>query len=344
MLLHQTLPAESAVVVDNRSPIRGSGAPLALCHPFPGRSLKVTSFQRQVLHATLPALASWAKGHPQWIRSFPVVRPLNGPAGARLRRSFEEGDWHPVEGLVEMTLLRESECRERFPALALEGDALVYGGGFAVHLQAWVAAMQEQDAFVEDTVVQLSREDSGWRVECEGQNLQAQRVVLACGTGMAEWFPLLQGVVEGGQLLTLRENPLPALVSRGDVHLAPSESGAVVGSTRWRVGEEKALSTDAGESHLLERTRTLLVGEATPASVWEGARYVLPSDRLPLVGPHPTAENLFVMGGFGSKGLLQSPWAAQALGRHLSEGALLPDGALPSRVDSERWVSPRVVL
>lgn len=62
--------------------------PVGLAHPYPGRSLKIDMFRKQVLSTSLPALAELAAELPDLVKPLPMLRPLYGPAGARLKKSF----------------------------------------------------------------------------------------------------------------------------------------------------------------------------------------------------------------------------------------------------------------
>ena len=44
------------------------------------------------------------------------------------------------------------------------------------------------------------------------------------------------------------------------------------------------------------------------------------TDRRPLVGRHPKHENMFVLNGFGSRGVMIGPWASQRLFDFIEDG------------------------
>ncbi len=62
-----------------------------------------------------------------------------------------------------------------------------------------------------------------------------------------------------------------------------------------------------------------------------GLRPTVP-DRRPLVGTHPTYQNLSVINGMGSRGVVMAPSAAKALVSHL-----IDNEPLPEEIDIKRY-------
>ena len=56
-------------------------------------------------------------------------------------------------------------------------------------------------------------------------------------------------------------------------------------------------------------------------------------DRKPLVGQHPIHENLFVLNGYGSHGVMIAPWAALQLFEYIEQGI-----ALSSEINCSRYI------
>lgn len=387
-LLQRALPGGYSVLVTAPSPEQLENdsfplkvsPPVALAHPYPGRSLKLNSFREHVLSTSLPALAELADALPGLVTPFPVLRPLDGPAGVRLKKSYYNSK--SSFDAEDVAMLCGAAASELFPSVLTSYDGssgggtadddavLVAGPGYSVQMDAAIRALKQQqqqqhpNTVVEGKGVRLrqhKKEEKGqegsaslwWTLEdADGAPLASgERVVIAVGADLAtSWFPACGAYVESGQLLKLCENPVNAVVSRGDIHYAPAPEGAVVGSTRWRESSNKgkaepAVSSERARVDLLARARSLFIAgtHLTAAheneSVWEGRRCTMP-DRMPLVGPVADGSSVHVLGAFGGVGLITAPWAAMALSAHLQDPkatescCCLHPAALPSRITS----------
>ena len=370
-------PGQTLLVSADRCPASNGtnnsvSPPVALVHPFPGRTFRCDAFRATVLNRSLPLLAELAAELPSLVSLQPVIRPLDGPAGTRLMRSFLQGygnlhknstnsttnsthgtqfntsSTHLAGNMqMEVTLFDRAQLAAEFPGIQAEAGALVCRPGYAISMGDLVVRLRQphvQDE-IHDAVgatLQQDRADGKWLLlGADGRTIAAgKQVVLATGVGIAQWFPGSNAVVEAGQLLRLVQSPVPALISRGDVHYAPHPNGAVVGSTRWREDIEPPIPPQDAVQQLLGKVRTLLHARVTPATctppvpppattpalappagsaadpLWSGRRCSLP-DRRPVVGPLPGAAGVFLLGGFGGTGGLYAPWAANVLAEHL---------------------------
>lgn len=332
--------------------------PVALAHQYPGRTLKHDPFRAHVLRTSMPALAELAAMFPDLVAELQVLRPLDGPAGKRLLKSFQSGDSDDTH--VDLVTLLGA--MEQYPELQISSSAgekdgvlLKAGLGYSVQMDKLVSELQRDsllqaaECVVPGTASVIRQHVDGtgedercwWTAEdSSGAELAAgEHVVLALGAELASWFPHSPAVVERGHLLQLpHQNPIQALISRGDVHYAPSPAGAVVGSTRWleptppdllpRAANDNdsngcgggggaecssganrggggggSMSREEGCAILLQRAQSLFnpgtaLLTASYDDVWEGRRCSMP-DRRPLVGPVPLA----LLGtGFGDGG------------------------------------------
>ena len=90
-----------------------------------------------------------------------------------------------------------------------------------------------------------------------------------------------------------------------------------VGSTYfWRDKTEGP--TEAAKTFLLERLESFMTLPYEIVSHMSGVRPTV-SDRRPLVGQHPEHNNLFVLNGMGSRGVMTAPTAANALYKYIYE-------------------------
>ena len=270
---------------------------------------------------------SWSKRFPDWVRAVPMLRPLKGEAGERLKRSYERAKEAGELGFVEMNLEDQKEAQTAFPELAHEGGILSYSPGFSVALGDVMARLAEEQVSrgirSHGKIVRLERKNGSWTAYSATETWTANHIIFASGASLQEWFPRLSGQIEGGHLLRVLENPIQAMVSRGDIHLCPSAEGAVLGATRWAEGQPAPEPKEAAEDLRL-RGESLVKASLTAGALWEGKRLVSGGDRLPWVGSIPGVEGASLIGGLGSKGLLYAPLAVTRLVGWLQEAQALP--------------------
>lgn len=96
---------------------------------------------------------------------------------------------------------------------------------------------------------------------------------------------------------------------------------------------ENAEPDQIGVDDMNAKFRSLLPGlyeGATLQYQYSGVRLSTPN-RLPMAGPHPHHENIYIFGGLGSKGVLLAPYSANLMSRHL-----IDKQPLPEEIDAER--------
>lgn len=185
------------------------------------------------------------------------------------------------------------------------------------HLKALIAACLASGVeFLDGTPV------TGWDIEqgrvvaarTPGGHIQAGQFVITAGA----WSkPLLENSgcslpIEPvrGQIALLRTQPglFTRILEIGSRYLVPRSDGRViVGSTEERVGFTKG-NTASGIQGLLQLATRVVpdLGDAELERCWAGLRPSL-QDGLPVIGPVPETENLFVAAGHFRSGLQNSP-------------------------------------
>ena len=329
LLLAQALldaGVDALTLIHHQDPLQASDAPLAICHPFPGRSLAPHPLLRDAYNETRRSIANWRRFAPDLVQELSMLRPLKGANFDRLLRSYDKhwrGQHDPW-----LTILLNEESRH-----------LKYGPCFAIALGALRARWLK------------NLEDSGLTVvhgHCDAIDAQAQtltvneasyafdHLVLCNGRELSKWLPPAPLIYEGGELGTFAvTQPLTTLVSQAGLHVGPrSEQEVVVGATRWET--EPASPASSVLPELQERMREVLPVRLQPVSAWRGVRAIYPVDRLPIAGEVPGHDHLSVLGAFGSKGLLWGPYAARQLAQRLAEGTPIPPAIHIDRL----WSSP----
>jgi glycine oxidase len=165
-------------------------------------------------------------------------------------------------------------------------------------------------------------------VMAEGELWEADAVVVAAGawTGelVASFGQRLPIEPKRGQMLALGHVPpvLSHCVHGDGVYLVPRPSGELlVGATVERVGFQRAV-TAGGIADLLSAAIDLcpaLTGLPI-ARTWSGFRPWLP-DSLPVLGPWPGVDGLWVATGHYRNGILLAPITARLMTAWLTSGA-----------------------
>ena len=161
------------------------------------------------------------------------------------------------------------------------------------------------------------------------------RRILCVGRHLQSWFPELPTHTEGGALGTFStDTPLHTLLSGGG-HIAPaSKTTLVAGATRWTDTPE---TTDQSWSTLRRIATGLWPDVGAPLHLWHGVRSIVKTDRLPLSGAIPDCPDTYVLGAFGSKGLLWGPYAAHSLAQRLIHGTEVPPALSTDRLPRFCW-------
>ncbi len=161
-------------------------------------------------------------------------------------------------------------------------------------------------------------------IQTPTESLQADSVVLATGAWTQTWgkrlgVPLPVFPVKG-QIAAVRPvdrdgSPSPALrhtIYSHHGYLVPRADGSVLVGATAEPNVWDTRVTVAGISWLFDAGVRLMPGlrEATFESAWSGLRPATP-DNLPIIGPVPHWENVFVAAGHFRNGILLAPITAE---------------------------------
>ena len=222
------------------------------------------------------------------------------------------------------------------------GEPAASGGlrfteGLVVHplvlLDHWLAATRRITA----TVAALRRDAEGWSLldDAGGVVLQADVVCVAAGTmGDALLQEPLPLIPVRGQASWAEGLALPCAAAWGG-YAAPFAGGVLFGATHDRGRTDTAVD-DADHERNLDT-----LGKALPVLAQAARRLSLrgrtgiratTSDRMPVAGA--VAENLYVLGGLGSRGFTTAPLLAE----HIA--ALIANTPSPLPLDLHAAVGP----
>jgi glycine oxidase len=143
----------------------------------------------------------------------------------------------------------------------------------------------------------------------------AKRIIFAEGYGLKKnpFFKYLPMTSTKGEYLTIKAPPLnETSVIKSAIFLIPWEKDLYrVGATyKWK--DITNLPTEESKRELLEKLDTFLKCDYEVVDQVAGIRPTV-TDRRPLVGRHPEYGNMFVLNGFGSRGVMIAPFASEQL-------------------------------
>jgi len=159
------------------------------------------------------------------------------------------------------------------------------------------------------------------------QGIKAKQLVFATGYGSQQnpYFNYLPLNGTKGELLTIRAPLLKEQqVIKSSVFIIPLGDDVYrIGATyKWK--DKTNLPTEEAKSELLAKLATFMKCDFEILQHVAGIRPTV-ADRRPLVGQHPEHKNLFILNGFGSRGVMIAPYASQALFKSIENGMELPN-------------------
>lgn len=299
------------------------------------------------------ALASW--------RLYPdVVRDLQARTGIDVEY-VTRGTIYPTSAAQQRRDVAQWADLEEFGVEPLEGDeihrrepalspkirhAIFVGGDHWLNNQRLVLAYAQAaaSAGVElrtgCNVSRLIVEGGGARaVVTEGERIDGDAVLLAAGAWSSELMAPLGAPLRieprRGQMIALAH--VPAVVTHcvhGEVYLAPRPSGELlIGATVERAGFQRAVTAE-GIAGLLQGAIELVpsLRDLPIARTWCGFRPWAP-DSLPVLGPWPGIDRLFVATGHFRNGILLAPITARLMTEWITGGppSLAVKDFLPDR-------------
>lgn len=195
----------------------------------------------------------------------------------------------------------------------------------ATLLKSYANYLMEQQLFLEETfdynALKISKE------HVEYKSIEAKQIVFAEGFGLKynPYFKYLPLNGTKGELLTIKAPALlESRVIKSSVFIIP------LGNDLYRVGatykwqDKSNMPTLEAKSELLQKLDTFLTCTYEVVDHVAGIRPTV-ADRRPLVGRHPEHGNLYVLNGFGSRGVMIAPFAAEQLFAAIKQKEPIPE-------------------
>jgi len=160
------------------------------------------------------------------------------------------------------------------------------------------------------------------------KKIKAKRIVFAEGYGLKKnpFFSYLPLTSTKGEYLTIKTSQLNETCAiKSSIFIIPWQKDQYrVGATyKWK--DTTNLPTEESKKELIQKLDMFLNCDYEVIDQVAGIRPTV-TDRRPLVGRHPRYDNLFVLNGFGSRGVMIAPFAAKQLVNLIeSDEMLLPE-------------------
>ncbi len=279
-----------------------------------------------------------------------TIYPLSTAEDVRAAEARLRHQWAHEVGIEAWDA---GDVRSREPALSSEvRGAMFVRGDHWVNTQRLVVAYAQAAAgagvalLTGAAVSRVIVEDGYARgVVVEGERYDADAVLLAAGAWtealVASFGGRLRVEPRRGQMIALGHVPpvLTYAIHGDDVYLVPRPSGELlIGATVEKVGFQRAV-TAAGVAGLLSVAMRLVPGLANlPISrTWYGFRPWAP-DSLPILGPWPGIQGLFIATAHYRNGILLAPITARLMTECMTHGRPSLDikDFLPNRFIKDR--------
>ncbi len=156
---------------------------------------------------------------------------------------------------------------------------------------------------------------------------RVQKIVFAEGFGLRNnpFFNYLPLQGSKGEYLLIKapglqeENAL-----KSSIFVIPEGNDIYRVGANYERNDTTNAPTETAKNELLQKWEKLVHGDYQVVDQIAGVRPTV-SDRKPLVGQHPQHGNLYVLNGFGSRGVMIGPYASRQLYRSISENISLDE-------------------
>ncbi len=204
----------------------------------------------------------------------------------------------------------------------------------ALLLRSYTSYLESQSALLKDTFDFAQLHIEGDAVTYK--EIRTKNLIFAMGYGLKNdpFFNYLPLNGTKGELLTIEALDLDVseIIKSGVFCIPLGQNRFRVGATyKWK--DKTNIPTEEARTELLEKLETFLKCQYKVVDHVAGIRPTV-TDRRPLVGRHPKYNNLFVLNGLGSRGVLIAPYAAKQLFELMEQGKPLNPDMDISRFES----------
>lgn len=180
-------------------------------------------------------------------------------------------------------------------------------------MRAYKSYLIKNNALIEDPFQYHRLQVSITDIQYE--NINAKYIVFAEGFGVTRnpFFNSLPLIPAKGELLTIHAPNLTIdYVLKGNVFLIPLGNNLYSVGATYNWDDTSHAITEKARRELLDKLKTII---SCPFEIVNQVAGIRPTvkDRRPLVGNHKAYNNLFVLNGLGTRGVMIAPYVAQKL-------------------------------
>ncbi len=320
-----------------------SGTPLGLVNPATGRYAS-QSWEAKLCYAKILSNLELVQNTSpvQFYKQTGVLRPaMEEKIAGRMKENFTSQDW--PDGWIEWK--NENEIQKFHPGITCVGGGVWLPIGLTVDISTYLKSFADYLSLKEihqiyNAEYLIEKRNDYWELNFTNSNsIKVQNLVFATGSSTIKsgfWKGLPVHPVKGQLAVLEPESPLSfnhAISARGYM-TSMNPNQFVVGST-YEHSFDHDNTDQQGLDYLLGRFRKVLPNLHDNSKVvhqWAGIRASTPN-RMPILGKHPSHQNMFVFAGLGSKGLLYSAYLAECMKEFLVNNKELPEEISISRLE-----------
>lgn len=287
-----------------------------LVNPVTGQRLAVTP-QFDTLYAQ--AIDTYAQIGDELKESFLVPKPI-----IRVIRSAEElAKAHQIQASPTSSHFIGSINKSGHFGSALNdplGTISITHGGYLktqLFLKTLKKCFTDNNALIEERFNYDDLIVTGDHVEWKLKRFDA---VIFCEGFKAKWNPWFKDLpynLTKGEILRVKfDQPLPDGIICKQQWCLPTEDGTYLAGATYDRENLNTLSTPEGETIILQGLSDFIHSKVRVIERYAGVRPVM-IDTKPVIALHPTTPRVGIFNGFGSKGILWTPYYAKVFAEQL---------------------------
>lgn len=334
----------SVCIIDPHGVASGaSGVPLGLVNPATGRYASKSWEAEQCYAKILANLELIQNSSPvQFYKQTGVLRPaMEEKIVSRMKQNFTSQDW--PDGWIEWK--SEDEIKKFRPGITCVGGGVWLPIGLTVDISIYLKSFA--DYLAQQSIYQIYNEKYSiekrndlWKLNfTTTSSIKTRNLVFATGSSTINsryWKDLPIHPVKGQLAVLEPESPLSFrhAISASGYMTSLDTAQFVVGSTYEHSFKDER-TDEQGLDYLLGKFKKVLPHLHNSSEVvhqWAGVRASTPN-RMPILGEHPSCQNMYVFAGLGSKGLLYSAYLAESMKEFLMNSKELPEELSITRLD-----------
>lgn len=261
----------------------------------------------EAMHAVYPRMEQWLGA--SFFRALPIARLFDS------QEEINQWDIQSAMGKIAGRYLTQTDYPSTHPAVKSPlGAGLVAQGG-RIDLPALLNAMrqklEELGAFVTDEYT--ADDPDALVIHCSGMAI--------LNHPLWNWLPMAPNK---GQVLTLRINAFDSshIYHFGRFVVPMNDDTYKLGST-YELRPTDRSPDPSLANEIIQDFRSTIACDHEVIDHRAGYRPTT-FDRMPIIGPHPTAPHHYVCNGLGSRGVYYAPLCIEHLLEHLMHGTPLP--------------------